>query len=217
MSEENKKNASERLEDLETSMGQVGQALSSLEGLISDVMGLKEALKLLNNKLDAVVQASNAGEPLSEDNLNKYMAQNKAKELADKVAQLVSSGIFAATDTVKADSFVVINEANKDGEIVNLRAQFQLSALNHEEIRNKLNGAKVGANIPVGDQGNSFNVLEVYDMVPVKTSETAPVEAPAATEVTPAEATPAPAENSAPEAAPAPAAEAPVAETPATA
>ena len=43
--------------------------------------------------------------------------------------------------------------------------QFLLSALQNEEIKAKLEGATVGANIPVGDKGASLNVLEAYNIV----------------------------------------------------
>ena len=73
--------------------------------------------------------------------------------------------LLAATDTISKDSFVVISEADETGKIVNPRMQFLLSALQNEEIKAKLEGATVGANIPVGDKGASLNVLEAYNIV----------------------------------------------------
>ena len=173
MSEETKKTATERLEDLEGSMAQVGQALSSLDPVIRDVAGIKEALKLLNNKLEAVIKAINAGSPLTEETLNTLMTAANEKELADKVTAMVASGLLTASDTVTNDSFVVINEADAAGKIVNPRMQFLVSALQMEEVRTKLGGAKVGDNIPVGDKGASINVLESYTIVIPKAPEAA--------------------------------------------
>lgn len=170
---ENTKTSTERLTDLETTMSQVGQALSSLDPLIRDLGGLKEALKLLNNKVDATVKALNAGLPLTDETLNKFMTANNEKELADKVTAMINSGLLTASDTVTNDSFVVINEADPAGTVVNPRMQFLVSALQMEEVRNKLNGAKVGDNIAVGDKGASINILESYTIVIPKAPEAA--------------------------------------------
>jgi hypothetical protein len=206
MSEENKKNATERLTDLENNQSQIVQALQPVELMARDLAGMKEALKLLNNKVDALVKAINAGGTITDDSLSKYMIENNVSELAKKVSDMVTSGLLVASDTVSKDSFVVINEADPSGTVVNPRMQFLLSALQHEEVRNKLEGAKVGSNIAVGDQGASINVLESYNVVtPQAPAADAPAEsqdaqyasysdaaAPAASDSAPAaEATPA--------------------------
>lgn len=177
MSEENKKNATERLSDLENNQAQIVQALQPVELMARDLAGMKEALKLLNNKVDALVKAINAGGPITDDSLSKYMIENNVAELAKKVTDMVASGLLAASDTVTKDSFVVINEADPSGAVVNPRMQFLVSALQHEEVRTKLEGAKVGSNISVGDQGASINVLESYNVV---TPQAPAAEAPSA-------------------------------------
>jgi hypothetical protein len=162
---ENKRNATERLEDLEKAMGQVIQHIQPLEQMAKDIMGLKEAMKLLNNKLDAVVKASNEEGPITDDKLSAFMVENNVKELAGKVQQMVNNGLLSSSDTVGKDSFVVINEADPSGKIVNPRMQFLVSALQNDEVKGKLDGAKVGSNIAIGDQGASINVLEAYNVV----------------------------------------------------
>jgi hypothetical protein len=177
---ENKKNATERLTDLENNQAQIVQALQPLEMMARDLAGYKEALKLLNNKVDALVKAINAGGPVTDDVLSEYMIQNNVDELASKVA----------SDTVTKDSFVVINESDASGTVVNPRMQFPVSALQHQEVRNKLEGAKVGDNIPVGDQGASINVLEAYSVVtpqaPVTDAPAAPSDSSATSSESPA-------------------------------
>jgi hypothetical protein len=165
MSEENKKTASERLELLENTVGNVIQAIQPLQNMAQDLMALREAVKLLNNKLDSVVKCLNVGTQLTDENIGLAMTENNAKELQDKVTKMVTDGILAATDTVTAESFVVINEADESGKIVNPRMQFLISALSNEEVRGKLTGAKVGSNLSVGDKGGSINVLEAYSIV----------------------------------------------------
>jgi hypothetical protein len=191
---ENKKSATERLTDLENAMTQVVQAMQPVELMARDLMGVKEALKLLNNKLDATIKSVNQGGPITEESLSKFMIENNVKELTDKVSKMVADGVLAASDTVGKESFVVINEADATGNVVNPRMQFLLSALQHEEVRSKLEGSKVGDSIKVGDQGASINVLETYNIVTPQAA-TAPAEsaAPAA----PADATDAQAPTSA--------------------
>jgi hypothetical protein len=165
MSEENKKTATERLEVLENTVNSIIQAIQPLANMAQDLMALREAVKLLNNKLDAVVKSINAGTALTDENLGQLMTENNAKELQDKVTKMVTDGLLAATDTISKDSFVVISETDETGKVVNPRMQFLLSALQNEEIKAKLEGAMVGANIPVGDKGASLNVLEAYNIV----------------------------------------------------
>lgn len=189
MSEENKKTATERLEVLENTVNSIIQAIQPLANMAQDLMALREAVKLLNNKLDAVVKSINAGTALTDENLGQLMTENNAKELQDKVTKMVTDGLLAATDTVSKDSFVVISEADETGKIVNPRMQFLLSALQNEEIKAKLEGATVGANIPVGDKGASLNVLEAYNIVVPQAQATEATDAPASDAATTADTT----------------------------
>jgi hypothetical protein len=174
---ENKKNATERLEDLEKAIGQVIQMLQPMEIMAKDLIGLKDALKLMNNKVDSVIKSVNEGGQITDERLSAFMVENNVKELADKVANMVGSGLLVASDTVQSESFVVINEVDPSGKIVNPRMQFLLSALQHEEVRTKLTGAKVGTNLTIGDQGASINILEAYDIITPQADSAAPAEA----------------------------------------
>lgn len=162
---ENTKTAVERLEILENTVQNIIQAIQPLGNMAQDLMSLREAVKLLNNKLDSVVKLTNAGTALTDENLNQTMTDNNAKELETKVTKMVGDGLLASTDTVGKESFVVINEQDSAGKVVNPRMQFLLSALQNEEIRGKLEGAKVGTNVLVGTTGGSLNVLEAYNIV----------------------------------------------------
>jgi hypothetical protein len=179
-----------------------------MEPMARDLMTLKETVKLLNNKLDAVVKSINAGGPITDESINKIMIENNAKDLKAKVDQMVAQGLLAASNTVESGSFVVISESNSAGEVVNPRMQFLLSDLQHEEAKTKLNGLKVGDSTQIGDSGGSVTVLEAYSVVVPSASETeAPAEAPAAetpaaTEAAPAATEMAPAETPATETAP---------------
>ena len=65
---ENKKTATERLEILENTVNSIIQVIQPLANMAQDLMGLTEAVKLLNNKLDAVVKCINAGTQLTDEN-----------------------------------------------------------------------------------------------------------------------------------------------------
>ncbi len=177
---ENKKTATERLEILENTVNSIIQAIQPLANMAQDLMAIREATKLLNNKLDAVVKSINAGTALTDENLGQLMTENNAKELQDKVTKMVTDGLLAATDTIGKDSFVVISESDETGKVVNPRMQFLLSALQNEEIKAKLEGATVGTNIPVGDKGASLNVLEAYNIVVPQTQAPASADTSAA-------------------------------------
>lgn len=162
---ENKKTATERLEDLEKTMNQLLQFLQPLELLTRDVTSLKEDLKQLSNKQEALIKALSANGHVTEDAVQKLVVEGNAKELIGKVTQLVAQGVFSPSDTVTNDSFVVINEADSEGNVINPRIQFLVSNLQNDEVRGKLGSAKVGDNLPVGDKGFSLNVLESYDVI----------------------------------------------------
>lgn len=186
---ETKKTATERLEVLENTVNNIIQAVQPLANMAQDLMSLREAVKLLNNKLDAVVKSINAGTELTDENLGQVMTDNNAKDLQEKVTKMVNDGLLAAADSISKDSFVVINEQDETGKIINPRMQFLLSALQNEEIRGKLEGAKTGTNVPVGDKGGSLNVLEAYNIVVPQAPEATATDTPAETAPTEASAT----------------------------
>lgn len=160
------KTASERLETLEGMMPSVIQGLQAIDPIARDLSNLKEAANLLNNKLNALIQVlATKGTTVTDQELSDQMAANKSKELADKVADLVKNNVLAATDTVSADSFVVLSESDASGNTLTLRSQFLVSALNSEDIKAKLIGTKVGDQVTANDQGNSLKILEIYEVV----------------------------------------------------
>jgi uncharacterized coiled-coil protein SlyX len=182
MSEENKKTATQRLEELEMTVSRIAQAVDMMAKDLTDV---KSALKLLNNKLNSVSRAVQEGKMPTDDVVSEYMTDFNAAELKDKVTQMVASGFLVAVDAATSDSFVVINEADASGKIINPRMQFLVSSIQHDEVKTKLEGAKVGDNILLGADGMSINVLEIYSVA------TPPAAAPAATDAPAAAETPA--------------------------
>lgn len=189
MSNQKQRSATERLSDTEQALQAVFQTLDNMG---RDLMLCKDAIKLLGNKLDAVVKAAN----LSDDTISALMVQNNVDELKGKVDALIAQGILEATTTVDAQSFLVIREIDDAGKVVNPRLQFTMGALD-PAISEKLIGGQPGQTIEVKEGALKVEILEVYG---IKTAQPAP-----AAEAAPAEAT-------APESAPA--AEAPAAPAP---
>lgn len=191
-----RRTASQKLDDHEKAIGAMYQ---TMDNIARDLMMVKEAMKLLGNKMEAVIKAINSSTPLNDENLSKLMVENNIEDLKEKVDGLVSNGIIKAGEVITQASFVVVQELDVTGKVVNPRLQFSLSALN-PEAQQKLIGAKVGDSAALTDSGSQFNVLEVYDIVPPS-----PPQSPDAAPAAPAEASPAPvALAPAPDASPAP-------------
>lgn len=210
-----KRTASQRIEDLENALMSLYQTADSMA---RDVMTLKEAMKLLGNKVDSIVKATNRGEALTDEVLTKIMIENNVEELKQKVANLVTQGLLEAEEAVTAGSFVVGSEIDDKGEVANPRLQFVVSALN-EDIRGKFVGTKPGDVLTLEEGELKFKVSETYKIVQPKSPEQLAEEAAAATQDAAAAEQAKVVSEPAPEAAPATEASAevaPAAEAPAT-
>jgi hypothetical protein len=185
------RSASQKISDLETAYISLYQAMDNLN---KDLNTVKEALKILGNKTDAIVKASSSGQPLSDDLITKIMIDNNAEELAQKVRIMIAQGIIAPADQAADDSFLVGSEVNDLGETVNPRLQFAVYAV-APELREKFVGAKSGDVLNLQEGKLKFKVAEIYQIQQQKPAEAAP-----ATEAPATEAAPAPSAEAAPEA-----------------
>lgn len=179
MSEEqqtDKRTATERIQDLETG---VASNFQTLDSMARDIMVIKEAIKLLGNKVDSIVKASERGQPLNDEVLSKIMIENNVEDLRGKVTSLVSQGILAPQEVVDDNSFLVGREVNETGEVVNPRLQFSLQAL-QEDMRGKIKGSKPGDIIALQEGKLKFEVLETYSVQPPKMPEAPAADAPSA-------------------------------------
>lgn len=154
------RNASQRLDDLERGLMAI---YHTADNMARDLMTIKEAIKLLGNKLDAVVKASARGENLNDDVIAKIMVENNVEELKQKVLGLIQNGVLAAAEEVTANSFVVGKEIAEDGSVANPRMQFVVSAL-EEGVRAKFPGAKVGQTLDLQEGKWKFLVEEIYSI-----------------------------------------------------
>lgn len=166
-----KRTASQRIDDMERGLMALYQTADSMA---RDMMTIKEAIKLLGNKLDSVVKASNNGEKLSDEVISRIMVENNMEELKEKVTNLVAQGVLVAAEEVGPNSFVVGRELADDGSVANPRMQFVVSAL-EESVRSKFPGQKVGQTLELQEGKWKFEIQEVYS---IQTPQAPAVEAP---------------------------------------
>lgn len=181
MSNENQRpadtrSASQKINDLENALMSLYQ---TADNMARDLMGIKEVLKLINNKLESVIKASAGGEPINDEVIKRIMVQNNCEELANKVKVMVVQGILIPTDQIAADSFLVGSEINDSGEVTNPRLQFALYAVRPEQ-QEKLKGLRVGDTVVMQEGSPKYRIDEVYQIQAPKQPEAAAAPAEAA-------------------------------------
>jgi hypothetical protein len=189
------KTAGQRLDDLERAMMSLFQ---NMDNLGRETGTIKEALRLLGNKVDALAKANLRGEAPTDETLSQIMIDNNVEELKGKVEGLVKAQVLVATDIVGDTSFIVGREIAADSDkVINPRLQFSLTAL-AKEVGDKIRGHLVGDIITIQEGQVRFEVLEVYNIQtpPPAAQPTAPATdaqaaAPAAAPATDASSTPA--------------------------
>lgn len=169
-----KRTATQKIDDLERGLMAIYQ---TADNMARDVMVIKDALKLLGNKVDSTMKASVAGEPLTDEVVSKYMILNNVAELKAKVDNLIARGTLVPQDTITENSFVVGEDVDDQGEMKSPRLQFVLAQIGNPEFQAKFLGAQVGQTLDLEEGKNKFKVTEIYDIQNPKAPEVAPVEA----------------------------------------
>jgi hypothetical protein len=192
--------ATQRIEDLEkvvTILYQgVNEAVNTAKGLPvlkNDIALLKEALKLLNKKTEAVILSAKAETGITLDAVTDLVTKMNVEELTAQVADYVKNGYLEPSDEASDNSYLVCEEYNVDGTLANPRIQFRVDSQN-EETKTALKGKKAGDTVSFGENKLSAKVIEIYTLVQPKAPEATPVAettqvattetAPAATETT---------------------------------
>lgn len=180
-----KRTASQRIDDLERAVMSIFNVSNNMA---RDNTLIKNAIKLLDSKVDAIVQAASTGKEITNEVLTGIMKEKELEELKGKVANLVTQGFLVTADEIAEGAFVVGAETEPDaadgtpGRVVHARLQFTLASLD-KEIQDKLLGAKAGSTISFKDDALVFKVQEVYKIVnptpPAPAPEAAPAETPA--------------------------------------
>jgi hypothetical protein len=198
-----KRNATQKIEDLEKVVTMLYQAVASQKPAVDSLLQsqgemnlVKDALRILNKKTEAIIQVANPETGITVKSVSDLVIQMNVTDLKAQVDGYIQSGHLTPTDEVTANSYLVCEELNTDGTTANPRIQFRLDSQD-EATSSALLGKKVGDTASFGENRFSAKLLEIYTLTEPKAPE-AP-----AVETAPAEATP--------EAAPAE--EAPAAET----
>lgn len=178
--EEKKVKATEKLAALEQLTMSMARRVGELELVLythsRENEILKEALQLINQKLDAVVSLSSAGLALTDDNINLTVISMKEQELKNRVDAYIQEGRLVTAEEIGENSMVVSRESNELGQIENPRLQFLVGRLT-DELKSKFIGKKVGDLIKGEDGKLDIEIMEIYNVVEEQENQEEAVEA----------------------------------------
>lgn len=157
--------ASQKLEALENMfMTQNNQ----IEILADEIDQLRSQLVAVNKRLNATIQAADAGGVTSES-INKIILSDNMKELESRITFLADQGVLVRNDDaeITEKTFVVGREIDTEGNVTNPRVQFSVGSVD-VELKKQITGKKVGAVVAYSETQDSIEVTEVYDIVDPK-------------------------------------------------
>lgn len=158
-----KPTATQRLNTLENLLAMQNK---KFEILADEIDKSRNLITSLAKRLNATISAGESGD-ISTDTVNKLIVNSQVAELKGRVDSLVKSGLIQSSpDLVVGDNtFVVGQEVDAEGTVVNPRIQFPVGSL-PEDFKSALMGKKVGdliqpnAEIPV-----SMEIVELFEIV----------------------------------------------------
>jgi len=167
-----KLNATQRLEVIEQSIMEIKTNFEQLQlavqrlyvGTERNMNTIVKDLQELDKKIIATVRAGSKGN-INEDSVSEELMQQKEKELKNQVELFVNNNVLivAENGTVSEDSFVVLKVLDKDGNVVDRRAQFSIPSLSTPEnqpLKDLILGAKIGESVQDGN--DVLQIVEVY-------------------------------------------------------
>jgi|SRR5690606_25536381 len=162
----------ERLDRMEEQLRGLTEALEALSEANKTISLQVASLQLtlqgqikrnntLRAELRALVDIVGEGGEISREAVMARVIDESVKELKSKVDALVKNGDLVETELVAEDSFVVGQQQDKDGNIVNQRIQFLVSSLD-TETQQKILSKKAGETVDLGESQPLLYILEVY-------------------------------------------------------
>ena len=152
------RSAAQKIADLENAvMALYGVA----DSLAKENATIKTALKLLDNKVSAIIKASDRGLQLNDAVIEQLMVENNCEELAKRVTKMLEDGVVTAEESVSPNSFLVASELDETDKVISPRIQFALKTIK-EEYQTKLVGTKVGDTVLLEEGKLKVKVLESY-------------------------------------------------------
>jgi len=192
-------NALDRLDELEKALPQI------VSGVNNSLQNLQRQQETVTEILDAVIEA------LGQETIHGIMANNRTKRAEQQaenekkgIEEALTSGRLVVATAITEKTIIVGKETAADGGVrVPGRVQIPFVRVG-EQFQAQLKDKGVGTKLDLPNGGGTFEVVEIYDVVPPPAEGAAPVaaapEAPAAAPAAPVAAEPvaAPAETVAP-------------------
>ena len=181
-----KRTATQRIEDLEKVLTNLYQAvmthreaIEALAPVKEDMLLVKDAVKLIHKRVEAVVLAAKPETGITSESVSDLLVKMNVIDLINQVKTYVDSGTITLSESVEDNSFLVCEEIDSSGVVVNPRIQFRLDSQD-AATQESLKGKKAGESVSFGDGKLTARVLEVYSITPQKVPEATDPEAPAA-------------------------------------
>lgn len=180
MSEVDKRTATQRIEDLEKTVVMLYQVMSQVKPSVdhllqqqSEMVLVKDALRLLNKKTEAIVQAATTAAGITVDNVSALVVQLNVQDLTAQVEAYLKNGHIVVAEEVAENSYLVCAELDSAGTVVNPRIQFRMDSQDSTTVES-LKGKKAGDVVSFGEDRFSAKILEVYTLVEPKDAEKEP-------------------------------------------
>lgn len=157
--DQTKRTATQRLDDQEKGLISLYQ---TVDAMIKDLMMIKDAVKLMNNKVDSVIQASQRGEPINNEVIASIMTENNVEEFRVKCRMLVAQGVLKPSEQISENSFIALRILDLEGKVLNPRLQCTIDTVG-EPLRARLIGLKAGETAP-NDEKSKIEIIEVYSV-----------------------------------------------------
>jgi len=161
-----KPKASERLDSLEKQLLPTAKRLGELEMIVFNLSReneiLKEAVQMLHEKNEAVIDLIRSGKELSDDNINDEIVKLKELSLKEKVDTMLEKKQIVKAEEVGEESLIVARELSKEGKVENPRIQFLVGRL-VDELKNKFIGKKAGELIEGEENKLDVEIMEIYN------------------------------------------------------
>jgi len=171
----------QRLVDLEKTTKNQGQIIQFLanqlnnlalqfNGQNQNVSSMKFQLQSALEVSAGIIRSLRDGLTLSEESIQSSIVANKEDNLKSQVEQLKAAGVLSVAESATPKTFVVAKELDDKGTLISGRTQFTVNQLS-EDLSSKFTGAKTGDKVEI-DNGHVIEILELYDVVEQKTSQT---------------------------------------------
>ncbi len=168
------KSSAQRLTDLENQLEALTQSMDGfLEALKTTLIKVANvevtaeyALKKVSDEVAALKGVLIDANPNLDSTLKERMVQNKVNELVKSLQDLKDNGVVQESETgeVTEKSFLVLQEENKDGELISARTQIIVASL-EQGMKDMLLGKKLGDKVDLGETRSTVTIQEVYEVV----------------------------------------------------